>query len=193
MDLNKLKETVERIALDALVPPEICVVTRDTQGMIEVWWSLRPTSDKCETCLRVFDDLYISTDSGNWYIPNRCAPASRILVGQSDIKITFCSEYNNLAEFVNDTVGEIKITGEVSAILNKISESSKVVYPEIETLYRADGLIFETVEAAQDHMKSVKLFNLFLESHPDADYMENEGLIKFMIANPDKFVDILKG
>ena len=207
MKVPKILEAARAMALECLVPPEITTITRDEQGHIQLWWledKSVPSAEKAAQ--KIFDLLYLS-NAGHWLVPHGTKNVKSKSLGQDASNSTaMCRKYNVIERRVGTNLANMDervfASSEfVSGILKQIFDGTyrkpaNVVQIDpyaIKTSYQVDGLSFDTLAAAKEHVKVAKVFDLILSVKPDAEFSEFQVVVEEMVKNQDRLIAILKG
>lgn len=206
MKLTKIVEAAKTASLNKLVAPEITVVTRDSSGLIQVWWT-NQTGPADWLRQSIWDSMFL-TKGGAWASTDYKAEFVELghdMVTGYPISRTYKSLEKRImkdntkegyeflsSQFVGGLLSQLISMPDPNLFFEKEPEPQENQY-EIKTKYEVDTVEFDTLEQAQKYVKGAKLFDLILKGDPEADYFDYQTAIETMLDNEQLVIDILKG
>lgn len=199
MNREKIKLLAEAVIGENLIVPEICVITRDDQGEIKLWWTEHKLGTAENMLKRTWDCLYLSL-AGGW---SSCDPQQRGVVLGVELSNThncICRKFQNFDNTWGDRGCEILVSEYVTELINRLArvdahpvEKTEPSLHQIKTVYEVNGLTFGDLKQAERHVKIEKMYDAFVAIDPDIDFPDVQSIIEAMVDDPQKFTNLLKG
>lgn len=196
MTANKVKEMIDKLAANKLIPPAACVITYSQIDGLEMWWR----ADYRGSNIDILSSLMLAElqlVAGQWRARRSACMLS--ITKDAHYDREFALTYNDFIAFTQEK--ELKIAPVVADVIAKakglkwedhpLRQSNQPEY-EITTQYNVDSLTFDTKDAAERHVKIVKMFDQFQKAGV-VEYEPVKDLIESMIDNPEKYIKILQG
>lgn len=192
MAVNKLKEMIDKVAADALLSPQACVVTYSRIGGLELWFTKRPleTRNPAVIAAVMMSDLYKSPSNG-WC--SRQGATLHLITRDAKLDREVAMVYDDFIQFVKER--ETPIDKSVEMMIQNIKglPTPEPIDPKcvIHTQYYIDHQTFETMDAAVAHQKTLQIFDEFSKVDLQG-YDVFEDVIKDMVDDPEKYIKILQ-